>query len=118
MAASDVIKTSLERNWGMVDRAVDGFHDRFSPGEVRETRIQFPQGDRGNLVGAGQNDQVRACGVRRSLAKSAPGEKLTPAEGFEAVDDENVQVPFDPEMLEPVIQDDGAGIVLPESPFG
>ncbi len=27
MAASDVIKTSLERNWGMVDRAVDGLDD-------------------------------------------------------------------------------------------
>ena len=27
MATSDVIKTSLERNWGMVDRAVDGLDD-------------------------------------------------------------------------------------------
>ena len=27
MAGSDVIKTSLERNWGMVDRAVDGLDD-------------------------------------------------------------------------------------------
>ena len=27
MAASDVIKTSLERNWGMVDRALDGLDD-------------------------------------------------------------------------------------------
>ncbi len=27
MAGSDVIKTSLERNWGMVDRALDGLDD-------------------------------------------------------------------------------------------
>ena len=27
MAANDVIKTSLERNWGMVDRALDGLDD-------------------------------------------------------------------------------------------
>ena len=27
MAASDVIKTSLERNWGMVDRALEGLDD-------------------------------------------------------------------------------------------
>ena len=27
MAATDVIKTSLERNWGMVDRALEGLDD-------------------------------------------------------------------------------------------
>ncbi len=27
MAATDVIKTSLERNWGMVDRALEGLND-------------------------------------------------------------------------------------------
>ncbi len=27
MAATDVIKTSLERNWGMVDRALEGPDD-------------------------------------------------------------------------------------------
>ena len=27
MAATDVIKTALERNWGMVDRALEGLDD-------------------------------------------------------------------------------------------